>query len=533
MLGRRGFIAAAAAFPIAMPALSQQRSGIRLADFLRSSRSGDASDAFSQALSAAASRGTDLLLGAGTIIISTAPGEISDPLDHHCPDVRHRILRIRGEGAGRTRLLGVPRPTAANPSLPVSRPVLKSVGAESFSLVGVTLDGGLQRVGRGLQRGEDPHAAALLEVRGARSCALRDVVLTGFAGHWDTRTPIHGAYGRRGPLLVADCQDVELHDLVLQHPTFREGPFVHDARRLLVRGFRLRGPTGADQRGVSSPLNIMGPQTRDVVIEDFATEGAWNGSLMNLGGPARFTIRRLRARGRPLQAAEGDEGSDFQGKGIDIGTEINDSAFPGQPATEHLLLEDVILKDMAVYAIRATRSAACPLRRLTLAAGVVVEGGPEALGASNVATIEGQIVARGMGRAAATRRRRTAVSINACAGTLRLELSGAASDPLRTPDLGVLRRASSGLVLSGRIEGFPRGALRDDVPRAADDLRWDARCRDLLVQTVAGSTRPAIVAGRSDSQRLRRVEMRNCLLNGQALQQGMAGLVLHAGEIAL
>ncbi|MBU8547283.1 MULTISPECIES: hypothetical protein [Roseomonadaceae] len=518
---------------LATPGLSQRLQGVRLAEFGGQADGTNASEAFARGLAGAAMRGTDLLLGAGTTVIAVPPGEVADARDHDCPEVRHAILRIRGEGAGRTRLLCVPRPTPPNPGLPVSRPILKSVGAVEFSLRGVTLDGGISQGRRGLRQGPDPHAAALLEVRGARHCVLRDVVLTGFAGHWDNRAPIRGAYGRRGPLLVADCQDVELHDLALQHPTFREGLFVHDARRLLVRGFRLRGPTEAGQGGVSSPLNVMGLQTREVLIEDFATEGAWSGSLMNLGGPGHFTIRRLRAQGRPPRRSEDDGASDFHGKGIDIGAEINDSMFPGQAATEHLLLEDVVLEDMAVYAIRATRRAVCPLRRLTLGAGVVVIGGPEALGASHVATIEGQVVGRGMGRAAGTRRRRPAVSINASGGALRLELSASGPDPLRIPDLGVLRLASSGLVLSGRIEGFPRGALQDDVPTAANDLRWDARCRDLDIRAAPGSTRPAIVAGRDEDRRLRSVEMHNCLLDGQALHRGMAGLVLHAGKVML
>jgi hypothetical protein len=531
MITRRAALGLVAA-GLAAPALPQGLSGLRLADFGGHPGGEDASDAFARALDAAAQRGAELLLGPGTTLVATPPGMVLDAADHAVPAIRHARIHLRGAGAARTRLICRPRPGPANPALPVSAPLLKSVGAESFTLEGMTLDGAIGTVPRGLRQGPDPHAAALLEVREARHCRLRDVVFTGFAGHWDTRAPYRGAYGRRGPLLIAQCEDVELLDVTLRHPTWREGLFLHSPRRALVRGFRLQGPPDMAGLGLSSPLNIMGPQTGEVLVEDLVTEGAWSGSLLNLGGPGRFTVRRLRAQGAigaRTRPAGGVVPPGNWGKGIDIGAEINDALFPGQAATQSLHLEDILLRDLNPYAIRATRRAACPLGRLSLGAGVRVEGGFEALGASHVGAIEGRLMARRMLAYQGERPGGIAVSLLQCLQG-RLELDIAAAGEGLDAGLGVLRVASGGLVLGGQIAGFAGGGLRDEVRLAAEDAQWDARCEGLAVTRPAGSAAPGYRIGRDATRRVRLAALRGCRLDGVELRPGLAGFVVYAQD---
>lgn len=517
---------------LALPALRRAAAaGPSLADFGWRGDGADASAALARALAAAAATGAEVTLPAGTIMVTEAPGTVTDPAAHGVPTLRHPVIRLRGAGAGRTRLLSRPRPTPANRALAVSAPILKSEGALRFELSGVTLDGGIRELAPGLRRGADPWAAALLEVRGARSCLLRDVVLTGFAGHWDVRAPEEGNYGRRGPLLVAGCAEVELLDIVLRHPTFREGAFVHSPGRLLVRGFRLEGPGPGEGRAVSTPLHVTGPGTGEVTIEDFATAGRWDGSLMNLGGPGRFALRGIRAQGgagaAPWRSRPGEPVPEEAGwgKGLDIGSEVNEHQFPGQPGTAALRLEDVRLRAMRDYAIKARRSEDSPLRLLSLGPGVEVEGGVEALQALWVSRIEGRLAARGLGRFTGGRPGGVAVLLARCGeGRLEVALEGMEAN------LGVLRTASPRLVLSGRVAGFPAGALRDEVPEG-EDARWDALCERLEVLTAGAG--PALRLGTSPARRLRLAALRGCLLDGAPIRPGDPQLRVAAVEMQL
>ena len=529
MTTRRLFLSAAAS-GLFLPNLSRGQTGLRLAEFGAHPGGEDVSAAFARGLAAAAARGVELILEPGTYLIGRAPGSVRDAADHNVPELRDARVLLRGAGAARTRLISRPRPTAANGGLPVSAPILKSVGAERVVIQGVTLDGGLTQVAPGLRRGPDAEAAALLEIRDARSCRLQDVIVTGFAGHWDTRAPQTGAYGRRGPLLIANCGDVELLQITLRHPTFREGVFVHDARRVVVRGFRHEGPAESTQRGVSTPLHIMGGQTGEVLVEDFATRGVWAGSLMNLGGPGRFTLRGIRARGlitslersnvnrqAPLEHRNG-------GKGIDIGAEINEAEEVGQACTALLRLEDVLLEDMQAYSIKATRRPDCALGKLSLGPNVRVEGGFQALAATHVGECEGSLTARRMLRYEGERGGAVAVALVHCGGgRLALDIEGAPRS-----GLGVLRVASSGLVLSGSIANFGAGGLVDEVRDVADDARWDALCERLDIIPPTGGTANAFRMGRGPTRRLRQVNLAGCSIGGQRLQTGMPGLVIHA-----
>ena len=513
------------------------RGGLRLADFGGGADGSDASDAFARALAAAAENGAEILLDEGTTRIVGAPGAIVDAAAHDCPEVRHRSIRIRGLGARRSRLLCQPRPTAANPSLPVSRPILKSVGAEVFSLAELTLDGGMREPPRGLRQGRDPAAAALVEVRGARRCEISGIVVTGFAGHWDERDPIGGGYGRRGPLLLADCGDVRLDRVTLEHPTFREGLFVHDARRVVVRGFRLSAVDGAAR--LSTPLHVIGPRTGTVEIEDLVAGPGWSGSLLNLGGPGHFALRRIRADGGasrfdPERGA--DPRSPTGGKGIDVGAEINGMLFPGQAATESVGLEDVVLDDVARYAIKATRDRHCPLRRLTLAANVRARVAGTALDAAFVDHVEGAVTAeRRLGAAAGL----PGILLRDCGGgVLAVDLTEGSEGVTRGDDglsaaararagFGVIRLRTGGLVLAGRIAGFSGGALLDDVAPGEDGLH-DAVIEGLAVTMPGAGARPALRLGRGPQRRLRVATVRHCRIDGEAIASDDPRVEIHA-----
>jgi hypothetical protein len=529
--GRRAFLGAVAA-GLSLPGLSYGRVGLRLAEFGGHPGGEDISAALARGLAAAAARGVELMLDPGTYVIGRPPGLVRDPHDHDVPELRDAAVMLRGAGARRTRLLSRPRPTAANRNLPVSAPILKSVGAERVLIEGLTLDGGILRGEPGLRAGPDAEAAALLEIHEARFCRLRDVAVTGFAGHHDTRTPERGNFGRRGPVLLARCDEVELVEVTLRHPTFREGLFVHDARRVLVRGFRHEGPDSASERGVSTPLNIVGGRSEEVLIEDFATRGVWAGSLMNLGGPGHFTLRRIRARGLITAPQRHRPGQDAPlelrngGKGIDIGAEINEAGLPAQACTTLLRLEDVLLEDMQAYAIKATRRPDCALGKLSLGPGVRVEGGFQALSASHVGEVEGSLTGLRLLGYEGARDRTIAVPLSHCGGgRLALALEG-----LPGARQGVWRMASSRLVLTGRIGGFAGGGLVDDVRDSRDDLRWDALCEGLEIGMPAGASAPAFLLGRGPTRRLRQARLIGCSIDGQSLQPRLAGLVLHAGE---
>lgn len=534
MSGRRAFFGALVS-GLALPGISRGQSGLRLAEFGGHPGGEDVSSAFARAIAAAAARGVPLILESGTYLIGRPPGRVQDAADHHVPELRDPVVMLRGAGSRQTRLISRPRPTAANRNLPVSAPILKSVGAERIIIEGLAFDGGILRGEPGLRSGADVEAASLLEIRDARLCRLRDVALTGFAGHFDTRTPERGNFGRRGPLLVAHCEEVELLQVTLRHPTFREGIFVHDARRVLVRGFRHEGPDTASERGVSTPLHIVGGRSDEVLVEDFATRGVWAGSLMNLGGPGHFTLRRIRARGLITSMERHRPGPDVPleqrngGKGIDIGAEINEAGLPAQACTTLLRLEDVLLEDMQAYSIKVTRRPDCALGKLSLGPAVRVEGGFQALAASHVGQIEGSLTARRIMGYEGGRDRAIAVPLSNCGGgRLALTLEGAPRS-----GLGVLRMASSRLVLTGRVAGFAAGGLLDEVREPRDDLRWDALCEGLEIEAPPGAARPGFLLGRGPTRRLRQVRLLGCSLNGQRLEAGMAGLVIHAGETTI
>lgn len=304
----------------------------------------------------------DGYIPAGAYFGISAPGTIPDAAAHNVAQVGHSKLVIRGAGSAITQFVAKRAATTAFPGAQTSRPMLKSVGATHFEMSGITLDGGFRAVGEiggSLGTGADPQAASLLEVRSASRVKIDDVVLTGFAGNWDNRTVTNGNYGRRGPLLLAACTNIEV-DLRLQHPTFREGPFVHDCVRGRV-GLTYNGPSDTSGSPVSTPLHVMGPNCEKITIGPFRATGAWRGSVCNVGGKDSITVRDVEFEGKigTTNDTTGDarttSGTDTWGKGFDFGAEHQEAFFAGHPKLGYLVVEGFTARSAFSYALRGIK----------------------------------------------------------------------------------------------------------------------------------------------------------------------------------
>lgn len=304
----------------------------------------------------------DGFVPAGAYFGISAPGTIPDAAIHDVPQVAASKILLRGAGSALTRLVARRAATAAFPRASTSRPMLKSVSAVHFELTGFTLDGGFRafsEVGGSLGKGSDPQAAALLEVRNASRVHIDDVVATGFAGNWDDRTPENGNYGRRGPILIAACTNVDAK-VRLQHPTFREGIFFHDCVRARI-AFDYVGPADASGSPVSTPLHVMGPNTGSVEIGPFRASGAWRGSVCNVGGKGLVAVRDVRIMGKigALNDTTGDartaSGTDTWGKGFDFGSEHQEDFFAGHPRLERVVVDGFVAENCFSYALRGLK----------------------------------------------------------------------------------------------------------------------------------------------------------------------------------
>jgi hypothetical protein len=300
---------------------------------------------------------------------------------------------IYGAGASVTTLLAKTEIVSPGTTA-TSRPILKVVNPASFSLSGVTLDGGFSTVPTLNTTGyADKDAASLLEVRDCENVNMTNVVVKGFFGHRDNSDNDNGNFGRSGPILFANCSNGFVSDLKEQYPTWREGVFFFNCVNFKIDGFTYTGPVDRTNSSLSTPLNIFGPATKGITLTNTNCTGAWGGSVLNMGGIGDFIIDNFFAQGSisTINDTTGDPrttaGTTTWGKGIDLGAEHQEDAFTVHPDLENVVVNNVILRDMFSYGFRIIKKATHPAKRVTIS-NIVLNNGFEGIALENCFDVE-------------------------------------------------------------------------------------------------------------------------------------------------
>ena len=338
--------------------------------------------------------GAEGFVPAGVYYIPTAPGTLPNPSTSTTPELdNYNDIVIIGAGASVTTLLAKTEIMSPG-TTPTSRPILKIVNPTSFSLSGVTLDGGFSTSPTLNTTGyADRDAAALLEVRDCEKVILNDVIAKGFFGHRDNSDNDNGNFGRCGPILIANCSNGSVKNLSVQYPTWREGVFFFNAYNFNIDGFTYVGPTDRSNGSLSTPLNIFGPTTQYVNLTNSSFAGAWSGSVLNMGGTGGFTIDGFLAQGSISTTndttgnARIDAGTTTWGKGIDLGAEHQESAFTSHPILTDVAVNNVVLKDMFSYSFRMIKTTAVPAKRVSIS-NILIYNGFEGIHLENVIDVQ-------------------------------------------------------------------------------------------------------------------------------------------------
>jgi hypothetical protein len=331
---------------------------------------------------------------AGTYYITTAPGIPSNLSTSTTPELNnYGNIVITGAGASVTTLLAKTEIVSPG-TTSTSRPILKIVNPASFSLSGVTLDGGFSTSPTLNTSGyANRDAAALLEVRDCENVNLTNIVVKGFFGHRDNSDNNNGNFGRSGPILIADCSNGFVSNLKEEYPTWREGVFFFNCVNFTIDGFKYIGPVDRSGGSLSTPLNIFGPATKGIILTNTNCTGAWSGSVLNMGGAGDFLIDNFFAQGSisTINDTTGDpkttSGTTTWGKGIDLGAEHQENAFTVHPNLENVVVNNVVLRDMFSYGFRIIKQATHPAKRVTIS-NIVLNNGFEGISLENNIDVE-------------------------------------------------------------------------------------------------------------------------------------------------
>lgn len=324
----------------------------------------------------------------GKYYIPTAPGTIVNPTTSSVPQLTgYNNIVIYGEGEKLTTLVAK-KETISPGSNPASRAILKIVSCQSFSLSDITLDGGFTSNPATLSGWADKDAAALLEVRDCNNVKFNNVTTKGFYGHRDNSDNNNGNFGRSGPILVANCTNGIANNLRIEYPTWREGIFFFNCQNFTIDGFKYIGPTDRANGSLSTPLNIFGPTTEKINLSNSSFTGAWSGSVLNMGGAGSFNISNFIAKGSisSVNDTTGDprtsSGTTTWGKGIDLGSEHQETAFPSHPELKYVNINNVILLDMFSYSLRILKQDSTPAKHIIIN-NICVDNGFEGINLQN------------------------------------------------------------------------------------------------------------------------------------------------------
>lgn len=484
-------------------------------------------------------------LPAGTYTIATAPGTIPNPLTHNCPQVDYDYINIMGAGRELVTIVCVPGPSATQPTIVTSNPILKAVASDSensyFGMSGVTLDGGISVAPPSLATGPDPDSCALLEVRGYARVEI-DVGLTKFAQNYDTNTPDNGNFGRRGPMLIWGNTEVDVA-YRLMAPTFREGPFLGNNIYTTLSPV-YRGPANdLLLDAVSSPVNCFSRSADPAIGGEYLLinrpdiTGCWRGSAGNfyipgdiifLGGPT------LRGSITTVNTTTGNAfttGDAYNwGKGWDFGGEI--AAGP----TRSLYIQDGHVAETMTYSWKINRIIGTNIG--SLVGNASARDCMNGLDMNYVDHLDFFFEAKNIlwyapyspsGGGIAVR------ALNCNRGSLKVDIDGSGTaiynypnatvpstgDVPRISRLGVWKTHSQGVAVSGTIKDCAGQLIYEDVDALDQSGIFDAIWSDLAFYTdvypVSDTVNKLIRVGSGASLLIRSLWQNNCSYNGLPL----------------
>lgn len=339
---------------------------VSITDYGGVSGAADNSDAWAALIAyCTAAPGRIAYLPAGTWTVQTAPGTIPTGDDNQVevPALTPSYpLVIQGAGQSATTLKAkVAARTQVNEA-PVTWPILRLIGGPRLELRDLTIDGGVSSVPATVALtlstpGDDakaPYVCTMIETDETTAVVVERVTITGFYGHRDqTEWPDDPSAfrGRRtAGLCIHRAETVTAYDLTLG-TAFREGIYFLNCVDVVVRGFRyiadraLQIASGG--QGLSTPLDIFGPETERVTITDSIIRDN-NGSAINGYASEYFVVSNCSIGGTVVAGAQGD--------GMDFGSEISSALFGADhPPLGVLMITDTTFTACARYSLRVSR----------------------------------------------------------------------------------------------------------------------------------------------------------------------------------
>jgi hypothetical protein len=228
--------------------------------------------------------------------------------------------------------------------------------------------------------------------------SIRDVVTTRSAHLRDNRDVERGSFGTSGPMFLFACENIDIQDCGIIFPSFREGWWLIDCRKVRVNRFQFEGPKTFHPALTSTPLNIFGPRTADVVVTGSRISNC-RGSVANFGGAGPFVVRDCVFQGviGPRSMAASDPGripaEGAYGKGLDFGSEHQEDTYRDHPSLVNVLVERCQFLDLFSYSLRFIKRASTPVRRVQIRDCLIRNGfrGIEAVNASDLTVQKNRI----------------------------------------------------------------------------------------------------------------------------------------------
>ena len=248
------------------------------------------------------------------------------------------------------------------PSIPggnskTSWEILEVVSAPSVTVKNLTLNGGATE-GWNIGSGSYQDQMALLEIYDSRQIELDGLITTRFDGSFpisaENVNPDKVKQYNTGPVYIHNSENIRIVKSKLLAPSWLEGWRITNSKKIHISEFYsdAGGNTEDDAYTVNTPLNIDGPTTSDIIIEN-STIKNHKGSAMNIGGMGNILIRNNYIDGISSKYLPFGPGKmAYRGEGIDIGIEMTTKYYgSGHPDTVNVEVTGNTIVNTAFHSI--------------------------------------------------------------------------------------------------------------------------------------------------------------------------------------